>query len=150
MYNMFSQWFEKPTNKIGFEDVKYAIDQSSSSYYLLINTLSASEQGCLIKNTLPCMVEENTINEKISQLQTRKCIVIVYGKNSADHSAEKKYKQLCSLGFINVYLYCGGLFEWLLLQDIYGQCEFPTTSREVDILKYRPGKQFDVLRINSW
>lgn len=149
MYNLFSQWFDKPPNKIGFEDVKYAIEHPSSHYFI-INTLSASEQVCLIKNTLPCAIEENTINEKMTQLLTRKCVIIVYGKNSSDNSAEKKYKQLCSLGFTNVYIYCGGLFEWLLLQDIYGYAEFPTTTRELDILKYRPPKQFDVLRISSW
>ena len=34
-------------------------------------------------------------------------------------------------------MYTGGIFEWLLLQDIYGKDEFPTTSEELDILKYR-------------
>jgi hypothetical protein len=29
------------------------------------------------------------------------------------------------------------LFEWLLLQDIYGVDEFPTTIKENDILKYK-------------
>jgi len=46
-----------------------------------------------------------------------------------------------------VYMYCGGMFEWLLLQDIYGANEFPTTARQMDILKYRPAKTFDVPRI---
>jgi hypothetical protein len=139
---MLSEWFEKPVCKIGFEDVKYAIEHPS--HYLIINTLPASEQGCLIKNTLPCMVEETTINEKIAQFQMRKCCIILYGRNSADNTMDKKYKQLCSLGFTNVYIYCGGLFEWLLLQDIYGNSEFPTTTKELDILKYRSPKQFDI------
>lgn len=139
---MLSGWFEKPIKKIGFEDVKYAIDHSSQ--YLIINTLPAFEQTCLIKNTLPCAIEETTINEKITQFQIRKCCIIVYGKNSSDNSADKKYKQLCSLGFTNVYVYSGGLFEWLLLQDIYGNGEFPTTTKELDILKYREHKHFDI------
>jgi hypothetical protein len=42
------------------------------------------------------------------------------------------------MGFINVYLYPGGLFEWLLLQDIYGDDYFPTTIKEFDIFKYKP------------
>lgn len=142
---MLSGWFEKPVCKIGFEDVKYAID--NPSYYLIINTLPASEQSCLIKNTLPCMVEETTINEKIAQFQMRKCCIILYGRNSSDSTTDKKYKQLCSLGFTNVYIYCGGLFEWLLLQDVYGNNEFPTTAKELDILKYRYPKQFDVPKI---
>jgi len=32
------------------------------------------------------------------------------------------------------------LFEWLLLQDIYGYDEFPTTIKVLDILKYKPSK----------
>ena len=34
------------------------------------------------------------------------------------------------------------LFEWILLQDIYGESLFPTTSKQHDILKYRPPKLF--------
>ncbi|GAI73259.1 unnamed protein product [marine sediment metagenome] len=30
-----------------------------------------------------------------------------------------------------------GYLKWLLLQDIYGKDEFPTTSEELDILKYK-------------
>jgi hypothetical protein len=44
-------------------------------------------------------------------------------------------------------MYTGGLFEWMLLQDIYGDAEFPTTSRELDVLKFRPHKTFDVPRL---
>jgi len=44
---------------------------------------------------------------------------------------------LLKLGFNSVFVYTGGIFEWLLLQDIYGKDEFPTTSEELDILKYR-------------
>lgn len=123
---MLSGWFEKPIIKIGFEDVKFAIE--NPAHYIIINTLPASEQNCLIKNTLPCMVEETTINEKIAQYQMRKCSIILYGRNSSDNTVDKKYKQLCSLGFTNVYIYYGGLFEWLLLQDIYGNSEFPTSA----------------------
>jgi hypothetical protein len=42
-----------------------------------------------------------------------------------------------------VFVYTGGLFEWLLLQDIYGKDEFPTTSDELDILKYRSESFFN-------
>jgi hypothetical protein len=45
------------------------------------------------------------------------------------------------LGFKNVRVYPGGMFEWLLLQDIYGAASFPTTSKETDILKYKPPKR---------
>ena len=41
------------------------------------------------------------------------------------------------LGFKNIYVYPGGMFEWLLLQDIYGDDLFQTTSKIQDILKYK-------------
>jgi len=142
---MLSRFFGEPSKKIGFEDVKYVIDHPTQ--YLLINTLPASEQRCLIKTTLPCAVEETAINEKITQMQMKKCVVVLYGRNSADITVETKYKQLTTLGFANVYIYGGGLFEWLLLQDVYGVSEFPTTEKEIDILKYRANKMFNVPRI---
>jgi len=59
-----------------------------------------------------------------------------------DTTVEKKYKQLASLGFSEIYLYSGGMFEWMILQDIYGNAEFPTTSKVLDILKYKPSRTF--------
>ena len=64
--------------------------------------------------------------------------IIIYGKNCNCNKIYDKYHQIKKMGFINVYLYPGGLFEWLLLQDIYGADEFPTTIKELDILKYKP------------
>jgi hypothetical protein len=31
-----------------------------------------------------------------------------------------------------------------MLQDIYGENEFPTTKKELDILKYKPNKVLNV------
>ena len=120
---------------INFEDVQHMV--SSSSNYLIINTLSLMEQACLIKGTLNAVQEEETINTLLQNRQTSVCIV-VYGKNANDITAHTKQNQLIKMGFSRCYLYPGGLFEWLLLQDIYGQTEFPTTSRELDILKFKP------------
>ena len=64
--------------------------------------------------------------------------IIIYGRNTNDTSIYNKYNQLTQLGFSNVYIYLGGLFEWLCLQDIYGKTSFPTLGEELDILKYRP------------
>ena len=70
--------------------------------------------------------------------------IIIYGKNANDEKIYEKYSQLSSLGFYNIYIYPGGLFEWLLLQDIYGSDDFPTTKKELDILKYKPNKILNV------
>ena len=136
---MLSQWLFPTINKIGFEDLKRAIDNTNQSVkYIIINTLSVDEQGCLIKNTLHCGLEENTINKLMENYEIKNVKIIIYGKNSCDPNIEKKYNQLKKLGFSNVYIYYGGLFEWMLLQDIYGVLEFPTTMNVLDILKYKP------------
>jgi hypothetical protein len=116
-----------------FEDVQQIIKNKHNN--IIINVLPDYEQSCLIKNTLNITHETNTINEL---LKTNKSInIIIYGRNYNDENVEKKQKQLISLGFYNVFVYKGGLFEWLLLQDIYGKEEFPTTSDELDLLKFK-------------
>lgn len=120
--------------KINFEDIQIVI--KNPELYLLINTLNEYEQNCLIKNTVPIAKEEMLMNQHL--VSGKHIRIIIYGKNSNDEKIYKKYQQLLSLGFYNIFIYMGGLFEWLLLQDIYGQDEFPTTGKELDVLKYKP------------
>ena len=129
--------FKQPPKKlIGFEDVKIAIRHSDR--YILINTLPSGEQDVLIRTTLPMDREETVINSQINDYNAPDLPVIVYGRNSCDPSAETKHTQLRALGVVDVYIYPGGLFEWLLLQDAYGTDEFPTTNTtQADTLKYR-------------
>ena len=61
----------------------------------------------------------------------------------------KKYNQLINLGFANVYIYPGGLFEWLLLQDVYGKDSFPTNIIEIDILKFKGKSIFNFYLIKD-
>jgi hypothetical protein len=35
-----------------------------------------------------------------------------------------------------------------MLQDIYGDKEFPTTKKEIDILKYKPNKVLNIPLLN--
>jgi hypothetical protein len=104
-------------------------------------------QKCLIKNTIQIEQEEQIINSIIKK--TRNKNIIIYGRNCNDDKTYKKYEQLVGLGFTNVYIYVGGMFEWLLLQDIYGQDLFPTTSKEMDILKYKSQRIFDIKYIQN-
>ena len=55
-----------------------------------------------------------------------------------DSTLLRKYQQLKNLGAALIYVYGGGMFEWLLLQDIYGNEQFSTSGKELDILKYKP------------
>jgi hypothetical protein len=131
--NFLNSLFHQPIHKIGFDVVKSAILYPPD--YYIINTLPPSSQDCLIKNTISYLAEEKLINDLISSYNSTKKIIIIYGLNSQDNSVEIKYKQLVSLGLENVCIYSGGFFEWTLLQDIYGQDQFPTTSRVVDLLR---------------
>jgi hypothetical protein len=122
-------------NKVNFEDVQYAI--KNKKQYIIINTLNADEQDLLILNTLDAKKEEEIINNYLKKNKSIK--IIIYGKNCYEEKILSKYNQLIKLGFLNIYLYLGGLFEWILLQEIYGFDEFPTNIKMkcVDILKYK-------------
>lgn len=120
--------------KINFEDMQTVT--KNPEIYLLINTLPLGEyQSCLIHGTVSSSQEETGINKYLKENKGVK--IIIYGKNCNDDSVQKKYQQLLTLGFFNVYAYSGGLFEWLMLQDIYGPDLFPTTKKEKDILKFK-------------
>jgi hypothetical protein len=136
---MFSSIFQTNYKKINFEDMQLCIKYPSQ--FLIINTMNSLEQDCLIKNTLPYEMEEKTINDLLNTYDLSNKKIIIYGKNSNDETAEKKYKQLFGLGFSEVYIYKGGMFEWMLLQDIYGNNEFPTTKKVLDILLFKPEKR---------
>ena len=121
--------------KINYEDIQYVIKNSET--HVLINTLSDTEQECLIPTTINPKKEEELINSFI-QTGNKQVKLVIYGKNCNDDKLYKKYSQLCKLGFYNIYMYTGGMFEWLMLQDIYGDKEFPTTKKELDFLRYKP------------
>ena len=127
--------------KVNYEDLQECI--LNKDRFIMINTLSKEQQNCLIKNTVPIQKEEQVINDTLQNY--REINIIIYGKNSNDETIYKKYKQLQDLGLTNIYVYPGGLFEWLLLQDIYGNDVFPTSTQELDILKFKPAKAINSL-----
>ena len=127
--------------KINFEDVQFVLKNPES--HLLINTLPDTEQICLLPNTIHAEQEEILINKYLKN-GLKNVKIIIYGRNCNDEKIYTKYNQLTSLGFYNVFVYTGGIFEWLMLQDIYGDKEFPTTKKELNILKYKPNKMFGV------
>jgi len=132
-------------NKINFEDIQTILNEKST---LLINTLSTNKQNCLIKDTLTAGCEVETLNSYLKKGNSQ-IRIIIYGENSLDDSVITKYKQLYSLGFSNIYIYAGGIFEWLLLQDIYGSDLFPTTRIERDILQFKGKKKIGVRLIKD-
>jgi hypothetical protein len=135
-----SSWFSPSfIKRVGFDDVLFAAQ--NPNVYLLINTLPTTEQQCLVQHTLSIAEEESTLNRLLSTETHYTKPVIVYGRNCADATVDRKYQQLSALGFREVHVYAGGMLEWLLLQDVYGQDEFPTTSIITDLLLFRPTKR---------
>ena len=127
------------TRNINFEDMQFSINEQKT---IIINTLEAHQQSCLIAGTLDIDREIEILNAQLKQ--NKDIQIIIYGMNATDKTCVKKYEQLMKLGFWNVFIYVGGLFEWLLLQDIYGVELFPTTAAKVDLLKYKGRRQLNV------
>lgn len=119
-----------PIQRINFEDIQFAQKNNS----LIINTLPSTDQSLLIKGTISWEKEIKAVELAIQKKES----IFIYGRHCNDETIYLKYEQIRKLGG-KVYLYAGGLFEWLLLQDIYGS-DFQTTStsKTVDLLKYKP------------
>jgi len=115
-----------------FEEMLIEINNNSN---IIINTMDENNQECLIPNTIAPYQEVKLLNECLNDNKNQK--IIIYGTNNNDEKIFIKYQQLIGLGFTNVSIYIGGMFEWLLLQEIYGIDKFPTTTSELDILKYK-------------
>lgn len=117
---------------LSFEDMEYIIqqldkNQSLKSNLIIIHTLKEYDELIHIKHTTHSSDEVRLIN---TYLNTNKNInICIYGKNHSDYTVMKKYEQLQEIGFKNIFIYTGGLFEWLTLHQLYGEELYP-----VDIL----------------
>lgn len=136
--------------QINFEDMQSIISTTKKSV-IIISTLKLDYQKCIIRGTVPADQEEARINDILSGEDSagESIMIIVYGKNSTDGTVREKYEQLLKHGIDRVCVYTGGMFEWLLLQDIYGADLFPTTGTELDILRYRPPRASLLLSSSS-
>ena len=119
------------SNIINFESLK----EMQKDGAIIIHTMDEGEK-VLIQGTIVAEKETEKINKILSKNDYEKDIII-YGKNCHEYKKLiKKQEQLVSLGFKNVYIYLGGMFEWLLLQDVYGAKEF-LTEKKGEILDFK-------------
>lgn len=132
-------------HKVTFEDIQNIV--KGNRRVLLISTLSSDDQSCLLHSTINWQQEERILNDYLKQKSRPD--VIIYGRNCNDNTIYQKYMQLTALGFSSIRVYPGGMFEWLCLQDIYGDEEFPTTKKELDILRYKPTPMYNALMIED-
>lgn len=108
---------------------------------ILICTLSNG--SCYIPGTTEIEKEEAVINGILKKRAQTQNFIIIYGSNHMDDTVISKYRQLRNMGFRNVYCYLGGMFEWLLLQTVFGLTEFPTIG-DGEILDYNPVRTLEV------
>jgi len=121
-------------NIANFEDVQKFVSERD---HVILNVMDDTDQDTLISKTLSAVAEVDALNTLMDDGEFDRKI-LVYGRNCGDvEKVLKKQKQLVALGFTEVYIYLGGLFEWVLLQDIYGMELFKTTRRVADILRYK-------------
>jgi rhodanese-related sulfurtransferase len=114
---------------------------SKDSKHFLIHVMEKEDEDLLIKGTLSINEEIEKMNSLLS-LEKMNVTIVIYGKNTDDVSKViGRYRQLNDMGFSNVYVYLGGLFEWLLLQEIYGNDEIKTNNIcKKNILDYKPAR----------
>jgi hypothetical protein len=106
--------------------------ENKKSEFILLNTLPIQEQNYLIKGTINATLENDFINGLVKKDKNKE--IIIYGRDHHDMKVIEKYNKLKKIGFTNVYIYFGGLFEWSLLQEIYGQSNFQTDGNVSDPL----------------
>ena len=135
---------ESSIKKVNFDDIINISKDSkelTKNNNILIHVMEKEDQELLIKNTLLIDEEIERINSILS-FRKMDVTIVIYGKNTDDISKViGKYRKLCDMGFSNVYVYLGGLFEWLLLQEIYGNDEIKTNNIcKKNILDYKPAR----------
>ena len=115
--------------EIGVTDFKKLL---GTGRVLLFNGLKKQYHSCVIPGTIPYPAMRKVIKN-----MEEEDIAVVYCANyscNASHKfAEKKLGHLET-----VYIYSGGVFEWLLLQKKYGKKKYPTSGDcDIENMKHR-------------
>ena len=113
----------------------YEVKDRMKHDIVLLNTMKTERQDCLIKGTVKAIFEEDYMNKLLKTNKNKE--IILYGLHHTDLSVIKKYNQLKKLGFKNVHIYFGGMYEWLLLQEVFGTINFEIDGSLKDIVEYK-------------
>ena len=99
---------------------------------LLFNGLKKQYHSCVIPGTIPYSDMRKVIkNMSVEHIPVVYCAN--YSCNASHKFAEKKLGHLET-----VYIYSGGVFEWLLLQKKYGKKKYPTSGDcDIENMKHR-------------
>ena len=129
--------FVPPTNAVTHEFIQQWLSHPVRTT-VLIHTLPLSEQQCLLPGTLTADQETDCINRWLQGGRNEPLEIVVYGKHASDPSVYAKVLQLQRLRIPTVWIYIGGMFEWILLQEVYGTELCPTTGICNDPLSFLP------------
>ena len=95
-----------------------------TSPILLLASPSVDIQSWRIVETLNASQEEREINRLIAQYSSSGYVpetkIIYYGMNSTDKSPDEQLEKLEKHG-LKGYIYRGGLLEWSLLRECFGE-----------------------------
>jgi hypothetical protein len=114
-----------------FKELQKKIDNHKGEF-ILLNTLPIQEQNYLIKGTVNAVLENDFINGLVKKDRNKE--IIIYGRDHHDMRVIEKYNKLKKIGFTKIFIYFGGIFEWSLLQEIYGVQNFQTDGNVNDPL----------------
>lgn len=143
---------KKPQYTYETFDTMLSYIQSSNETIHFINILPVTKQQYLLPKTISAESEEQFINDFVDTMTMDIPTIVIYGNNANDVDVlQEKCRELNALGFTNVGIYLGGLFEWTMLGDIYGITEFPIIGNRgiVDILQFRPKQLEDTQKKKS-
>lgn len=134
--------------KVSALDIKYIQQERMKDFYIITTLKHSLNPTPLINGTIEPTEEEPVINSLIKNKEFDKGIII-YGANSNDVKVIEKYKQIMKLGFTNVFVYIGGLFEWLLLSEAYPNIFYikPSNGNPYNVWDYVPEPNPSIKRI---
>jgi rhodanese-related sulfurtransferase len=115
--------------QIGVTDFKKLL---GTGRVLLFNALKKDYHSCVIPGTIPY-----TVMKKVIKNMKEEDIVVVYCANYSCNLSHKFAEK--KLGHLEtVYIYSGGVFEWLLLQKKYGKKKYPSSEDcDIDNMQHR-------------
>ncbi len=98
---------------------------------ILLATPQVDAKMWCIDGTLTPEMEEREINRIIQKYSSSGKApeekIVYYGLNSVDRSPDEQTAKLASHG-IEASVYRGGMFEWLLLREVFGADNYPVVS----------------------
>ena len=98
---------------------------------ILLATPDVDSKGWRIAGTLSPQTEEREINRVIQAYNASgkppKEKIVYYGLNAVDKSPDEQVAKLAGHG-IAASVYRGGVFEWLLLREVFGAESYAVTS----------------------